>query len=152
MALVSVTLSNELQARMAPGAADPEGGLADAYGAYMLEATGILAVAGCAAAMKAAMTFSHGTAAAGAAVVAAGFAAFWAPMVITPATYFAGATIIVPPAFASLAASLESDFDANTSGNKSLAQSMDAIAASGHSSTVGQGTYQVGAAPPVPIV
>lgn len=155
MALSQTTLKNSLVSMLYPGQDNPTGALASAFGAYMTQATGILpgGIAAAVTAMAAAMTFSSDlTAAQGASQFGSGVGAFWATMAAAPATYFTGATVVTPPSTAAMVSALTANFPANTSGDATLEEAMDAIATSMHAGTVGLGTYTVPPAGPVAIV
>lgn len=149
MPLSSTTLANEIEA-LTPTATAGVGELrlASAYGDYMhgavagavpiiaaaVDATAVPAMAG-------AMTFAtDATAAQGAAVVTAGVVAFWAAMAAAPATFFAGATLITPPAFASLTAALTAVLEDATADGATLEDAAADLAAGLHAATAGQGT------------
>lgn len=144
MALSSATLSTNLQlVTPTSSAIAAVAAVAAAYKAYIAQASAnsvtILGAALGAAetAMVAAMSFSAGdSASAGAAKFLAGISAFWGVMVAAPASYWAGGTVIVPPTFSGTSAAVAADFTANTSGSKTLAQSMNAVAASIHAGTL----------------
>lgn len=87
----------------------------------------------------------------GAASIQAGITAFWASMALSPVTYFAGATIIVPPAgLTSLAGLLTAQFSVNTSGALDKTTSLNNIAGIIHASNLG-GTATFGV-PTFPIL
>lgn len=142
MALLQVTLADELEA-LAPTTSAPAAvqTLADAYGAYMAGAVAngipIVTTSAAVSAMAGAMTFpTSGTPAGAAAVLVGGVQAFWAAMVAAPATYFAGATVITPPAgLTGLAAALSAVFAANV--GLSLEDSADAMAGAIHTASLG---------------
>lgn len=148
MALSSSTLATELAALTptdTPGAAEQT--LAMAYGEYMkaAEAGGVPIFASAVdslavPAMVGAMAFSLGSAADGAAVIVAGVSAFWSAMVGAPASFFATATAITAPPFATLAADLAATFVANVITSATLEQATSAMASDIHLATAGQGT------------
>jgi len=138
------TLSTELQALVpTDNAVLAAQRLAQAYGDYMKDAEANLIPIVAAAvdstavpAMAGSMTFSF-AAADGAAQILAGVGAFWTAVAAAPATFFPGATIVTPPVFATLAASLVANFASNTLSSNSLIDSVDAVATSLHTATTG---------------
>lgn len=112
-----------------------------AYGAYAASATGGAAPITPAgvnlgkAAMAPALT---GMSAPGAGVpcLVAGCIAFWAAVAGGLATSFAGATVVVPPTFAGLAALLTATFASNVAGNLTAPQAFNAVATAIHAQTI----------------
>lgn len=148
MTLSQSQLSTEIQA-MVPTAGAAETTLAQAFGDYFKGAiAGAVTVIGSAIdstavpAMAGAMSFAEGaTPLEGAGEIKAGIDAFWAAMVAAPASFFAAATLITPPAvYGTLPASLAATFIANTGASASLADSADDMAADIHPLTDGTGT------------
>ena len=123
---------------------------AAAYGTYMKDATANAVPANAAyidstlvPSMATAMAFlADDTAAGGAAKLVTGHTAFWTPAVAAPSALFAGATVIVPPTFAALAAALVATFTANLERNQ--ADAMDALATDIHTATGLSPTAQFG--------
>ena len=115
--------------------------LAEAYASYMIGAAAgafpLLATVAPKAAMSGAMVFpTVGTAASAGASIQAGVVAFWAAMVAAPATYFAAATVIAPPAgLTTLGTALSAVFTSNI--GSSLELSADAMAAAIHAASAG---------------
>lgn len=141
MALSESTLATEFEVLTPTAdAAEAAQRLADAYGNYMSAATAnggaILTVTAAVSAMAGAMTFSSsGSAASAAAAISAGVSAFWGVLVAAPATHFAGATVITPPAgLAGLTAALTSML---SGGDRTLEEGAAALASDVHAATAG---------------
>ena len=66
--------------------------------------------------------------------------AFWAAMVATPAAFLSGATVITPPTYAALAATLAVTLADNLSSKASIEVAMSAIASDIDTATAGLGT------------
>ena len=147
MSLLQSTLASTLQ-NLLPTLNAAETTLAQAFGDYMKEASaGAVPInvvqidSDGVPKMAAAMNFTaDSTSIEGAEQLHIGILAFWGAMVTTPAMYFAGATAIVPPPYATLITDLAATLDANTSGAVSLADAAAALAADIHPMTTGLGT------------
>ena len=146
MAMVKNTLATQLQ-NLAPASAEATAitNLVNAYGTYAsAAAAGAVPITPAGvnlgkAAMQAALV---GMSASGAGItkIPAAVIQFWVGVAGGLATSFPGATAIVPPPNAGLAALLAATFPANTSGNKTLAQAADAIATNMHAQAIIGGT------------
>lgn len=140
MALLSTTLATELKAMdLYDLEADAINAWAAAYKEYMKGATsnGVtivpVALVPAEAAMVGALT---GLSTSGATALQAGIVAFWGAIV--PATAWPTVTVITPPPLlAGLGAALTTVFTANMSGALSKDASMDAIATSIHTNSLG---------------
>lgn len=159
MPLVQATLSTQLQ-NLVPVATEPPAvtALTNAYGVYAAGATsnGVPITAAGVNLGKAAMSaVLVGMSASGAGItkIPASIVQFWIAVAGGLATSFPGAIAIVPPPNAGLAALLAATFPANTSGNKTLAQACDAIAANMHAQAIIGGTVTfTGPTGPFPIL
>lgn len=144
MARAAATLETELNNLALYSAEAPAiTAWADAFGVYFAAATTATAgpilapgVATAKAAMAAAMP---GLSTTGAVAITAGVTAFWAAGVAAPVTWWAGCTLIVPPAgpLAALAAALGVTFALNITEKASKAVSMGRIAANIHTACTG---------------
>lgn len=143
MAMAAATLETELN-----GLAlyDTEAAAITAWAAafevYFLDATtatgGSILAAGVTAAKAAMATAMVGLSTDGAAKIAAGVSAFWGAGVAAPATWWAAATVITPPAaLADLETDLGNTFSQNISEEASKATCMQRIAADIHTACTG---------------
>ena len=118
---------------------------ADAFGVYFANATtavgGPILAPGLATA-KAAMALGlAGLSTGGAAAIASGVSAFWLAGVGAPVTWWAAASLIVPPvALTALQAQLETTFTQNIDEEASKATSMQRIADNIHTACTGTAT------------
>lgn len=146
MALAQATYATELETL--PLSGDPVAArteFAQAFGEYFKEAvlTGGGPLLNTAAidstsvpAMAAALTFSIGnTALQGATAIVTAINAFWATLVAAPATFWTGATLVTPPPYATLAATLASTFEDNRDDELGKADASNAIAGDIHLAT-----------------
>jgi hypothetical protein len=159
MAMTQATLSTQLQ-NMTPTGAEATAitNLVNAYGTYAAGAAsnGVpIQAAGVnlgKAAMQAALVGMSG-ANQGITKIPASIVQFWIAVAGGLATSFAGAIAIVPPPNAGLAALLAATFPANVSGNKTLVQACNAIAADMHVQAIIGGTVTfAGPIGPFPIL
>ena len=144
MARTQAHLSSELQA-IVPTADTATAALrfAQAYGEYMKTATAnaVPTVAAfidatCVPAMAGAIQFVHtDTAALCAGKIVTGLVAFWQAAVNAPAAFITGATLIVPPTFAALAAALTTSFGTIVDNGHSLEAAADLLATDIHTAT-----------------
>lgn len=142
MARAEATLATELEA-LGPtsNAAAAVQTIGDSYGVYMGGATSngvpLTGAAGGVSAMAAALAFPvPSTFGEAGAALAAGVSAFWDAMVAAPSTFFAGASVITPPAgLAALPGSLAAVLAANI--GQSLESCAAAIAAAIHDASTG---------------
>lgn len=159
MALVQATLSTQLQ-NLAPTTVEATAitNLVNAYGTYAAGAASNavpITPAGVTLGKNAMSAQLVGMSASGQGItkIPASIVAFWAAVAGGLATSFAGAIAIVPPPNAGLAALLAATFPANTSGNLTLAQACDAIAANMHAQAIIGGTVTfTGPVGPFPIL
>jgi len=162
MALLESVLASWLEVALDPKgeivgditAADQPTRIAQAFGAYFKAATPpVIAMAiddDAVPAMADALDLPPGaTPAEGAAALTAGYAAFWAEMVSAPATFFASATVVAPPAIglAALPGAFVTQFGANLNPGITTAQAAANLAAAIHANA-GVGGFVTFASPP----
>jgi hypothetical protein len=158
MPLASSTLSTQLQAALAtlngPSAPDAPTTIAAAWAAYFKTASlsGTppvpAAVDAGASALKAALTFTNGSAAAGASIWQTAIAAFWTHLQGAASTYWPGATPGTPPAgITAIGAGLVSQFGVNINPSTTTAQAAANIAGVLHASGGIGGTVTVATVP-----
>jgi hypothetical protein len=137
MAMTSTKLGNELAALTPTNSeATAVSRLATAWNNYFLDSTvlGAAAVPAALVAAKAAMQAALvGLSTGGAAAIQAGIIAYWGVVVTVAPTIWISVPPVtaatVPPTLSGIAAALTPVFASNTSGSKSLVDSMNAIAA-----------------------
>lgn len=159
MALLQSTLASEIESALASlssaSAPTAENTHATTFGSYFKDAyhNGVPVIASAVdsiavPAMVAAMVFSAGSPAEGAAQLAAGYSAFWAAIVAAPVSFWPASGVVTPPAgLASLAGSFVSVFSTNNDPSISITDAAGNMAAILHPDAGLGGTALIGAGP-----